>query len=247
MAAAACRGSRPPAGRNAELEACLPSDTLTAAGIDLDQLRAWPLYTKLPHAAAALAQPLSSASSLLAAYNGKEALVVARGRFREAPEGMTLLGDGLAAAGSPEAVSAAGARRRTGKGGAGWLLERAAAVAASSPVWLVTRGGVTLPLSGDAANLNGLLRLLDYAAVGIRLDSELRFDVVARGLSEQSAQRFEENLRALFTLAAAAQARNAPLAKSLRSAQVRRDGLTVRVALSMEPEQLDSVLPRKQP
>ncbi len=246
MVAAACR-TRTPAPIDSELAACIPSDTLAAAGVDLDRLRAWPLYGKLPPAATGLLRPLDSASSLLAAYNGKEALLVARGPFRQAPAGMTLLAKGLAVAGSPEAVRSAEAQRASGAGGARWLLDRAAAVAASDPVWAVARGGIALPVSGDAANLNALLRLVEYAAAGIRLESELRFEAVAQGRDEPSARRFEENLRAMFTLAAAAQSRNAPLAAALRSAQVRREGMTVRVSLSIQPEQLDAMLPGKQP
>jgi hypothetical protein len=182
---------------------------------------------------------------LLAAYNGKEAVLVARGAFPEAPGGMTLLGKGLAAAGSAEAIRAAAAQRKSGGTGAPWLLDRAAAMAGSSPVWAVVRGGATLPLAGDAANLNQFLRLVDYAAAGIRLDSALRFEAVAEGRDEASARRLEENLRAMFTLAAATQRGNTRLAAALRSAQVRRDGLTVRVALSIEPELLGSVLPKQ--
>jgi hypothetical protein len=247
LGALCCGGGPSTRGIDAELAACLPSDTTAAGGIDLARLRASPLYGKLPPGATAFLEPLRSASSLLAAYNGKEALLVARGAFPEAPGGMTLLGKGLAAAGTVEGIRAAAAQRKTGGTGAPWLLDRAAAMAGSSPVWAVVRGGAALPLAGDAANLNQLLRLVDYAAAGIRLDSALRFEAVAQGRDEPSARRFEENLRAMFTLAAATKRGNAPPAAALRSAQVRRDGLTVRVALSIEPEQLDSVLPEKQP
>lgn len=246
MALAGCRGSRSTPTPDPDLAASIPSDTLAVAGIDLDRARAWPLYAKLPPGAAALFQPLGSASSLLVAYNGKEALVLARGAFREAPAGMALLANGLAAAGSPDAVRAAAAQRRAGESGAPWLLARAAEFAASSPIWAVARGGVTLPLPGDAANLNPLLQLVDYAAAGIRLDSELRLEAVAVGRDEPSARRFEENLRAMFTLAAAG-ARNGPLAGPLRAAQVRREGLTVRIALSVPPERLEDLLPGKEP
>lgn len=75
----------------------------------------------------------------------------------------------------------------------------------------------------------------------------MRFDAVAQGRDEASARRFEENLRAMLTLAAAAETRNRPLAGALRSAQVRREGLTVRVTLAVPPEQLERLLPGKQP
>jgi hypothetical protein len=242
LCAAGCRSHPSTPGIDTELAACIPSDTLAAAGIDLGRLRAWPLYAKLPPAAAAFLRPLSSASALMAAYNGREALVLARGAFREAPAGMTLLAKGLAAAGSAEAIRAAAAQRKSGGSGAPWLLDRAAAVAGTSPIWMVARGGATLPLAGDAANLNQLLRLVDYAAAGIHLDSEFRLDAVAEGRDEPSARRLEETLRAMFTLAAATQSRKSPMADSLRAAQVRREGLTVHVALSVPPEAVGGLI-----
>jgi hypothetical protein len=247
LGAAGCNHRAPARGVDPALAACIPSDALAAAGLDLDRLRAWPSYGKLPPGVAALLQPIEQASSALAAYNGKDVLLVARGGFRQAPQGMTLLGDGVAATGSPETVRAAAAQRRSGRPGAVWLLDRAAAVAEASPAWAVARGGVVLPFTGAAANLTQLLRLTDYAAVGIRLDDAVRLDAVAEGRDEPSALRFEENLRSMFTLAAAAGSRGNPLAECLRSAQVNRTGLTVRVGLFIPPEQVGSLLPGGRP
>ena len=80
--------------------------------------------------------------------------------------------------GSAQAVRASTAQHKTGRTGVPWLLSHAAEVAGASQVWVVAQGGVTFPLSGDAANLNKFLSLVDYASVAIHLDSGVRIDVL---------------------------------------------------------------------
>lgn len=212
------------------------------AGVNLEQLRASALYRRLPPGAAPFLEPLRNASYLLLAWNGKDVLAIARGTFREPPAGAVLLAKNLAVSGSPEAVRVAAAQRKTGQTGARWLLERAAGPAAANPIWAATRGGVAYPLSGNAANLNQFLRLVEYASVAVRLDPDIRLEAVGDGRTPESAQHLEETLRASFSLAASGASRDRALADLLRSIQVEREGLAVHATLSVAPEQAGKLL-----
>jgi hypothetical protein len=234
----ACRTLGPHAAVDPDIASCIPADTLALAGVNLEQFRASALYQKLPPGASAFLAPLRDASYLLLAYNGKDVLAVARGAFREPPAGAVLLAKDLAVSGSAQAVRAATAQHKTGRTGVPWLLSHAAEVAGASQVWVVAQGGVTFPLSGDAANLNKFLSLVDYASVAIHLDSGVRIDVLGAGRTPESAEHLEENLRAFFSLAAAGAQRDRALADVLHSVQVQRDGLTVRAGIAASPEEI---------
>jgi hypothetical protein len=234
----ACRTLAPRPAVDAALAACIPPDTLALAGVNLEQFRASAVYQKLPPSTAAFLQPLRDASYLLLAYNGKDVLAVARGSFREPPAGAVLLAKDLAVSGTPEAIRAATAQHKTDRTGAPWLLGHAPT---AGQIWLVARGGVAFPLTGDAANLNRFLSFTEYASVAIRLDSGVRIDVLGAGRTAESAQHLEETSRAFFTLAAAGAQRNDPLAGLLHSIQVQRDALTVRASISASPDQIASL------
>jgi hypothetical protein len=234
-----CRSLAPGSAVPDALAVCIPSDTLALAGVNLDRLRASPLYRMIPPGAAALLQPLREASYLLLAYNGKDVLAVASGRFREAPPGAVLLAKDLAVSGSPDAIRAATAQRQTGRTGAGWLLDRAPA---GGQIWAAAQGGVAFPLPGDAANLNRFLSFTEYANIAVRLDSGVHIEALGAGRTPESAERLEESLRAFLTLAAAGAARDRPLADLLHAIQLHRDALAVRLSFAATPDQIVSLL-----
>ncbi|MGA2268372.1 MAG: hypothetical protein ABSH44_07870 [Bryobacteraceae bacterium] len=207
MAAISCRSITAPAAVDRGMASSIPADTLFLAGFSLDEIRASPLYSKLPPAVGALAEPLRDAGYLLLASNGKDLFSIVRGRFREAPAGATLIAPGLAIAGPPESIRAATEQHKTGRSGAPDLLAQAASVAAGKQVWMVARGGVTLPFAGNAANLNRLLRNLEYATMAIALGSRVELGASGIGRTAEASREFEENLRAILSLAAAANAR----------------------------------------
>jgi hypothetical protein len=238
----ACRRA-PGAGLvDPDLAACLPSDTLAIAGADLVRLRVSSAWRELPAESAALLDPAAGASYALVAYNGKTVFAAARGDFRQPPAGGVMAAKNIALFGSPEAVRAAQAQRKAGKTGAEWLLMRAEAAAKGSPLWAVVLGGAALPLSGNSANFNQMLRMVDYAAFSAKFDSRIACELTAEARSPEAAQRFEETLRASLSLAAAGLKRDPSAAALLRSVQVRRDGLAVHAAASMAPEQLAAAL-----
>lgn len=232
--ALACRTAAPP-GIEGALTSCVPAGTVILAGVDLRQLRASPLFQQLPPAAAALLQQLRDANYALLAFNGRDFLAIARGTFREAPPGATLIGAGLAALGAPDSVRAAAAQHRTGSTGAPELEGYAAGLAPGSQVWMAAQGAATLPLQGNAANLNRLLHETRYVTVTARVGEGLALDATAVCGTPDAARRFEESLRGLLSLAGAASVRQPSLGALLTSIPVSRDGGTVRATLSATP------------
>ena len=241
-AAFSCRSIDAPAGVGQDMASCIPADTLLLAGLNLDQVRGSPLYPRLPPAARALAEPLRDARYLLLASNGKDILAIARGRFCEAPPGATLVASGLAVTGSPGSVRAAIAQCKTGRNGAPDLLARAASLADGRQIWMVARGGVPLPVTGNAANLNRLLRDTEYAGIAVRLGSGIEIEATAVGRTAEAGREFEENLRAILSLTAAASARQPDLVALIRSIQIRREDRTVHASLSGGPDAADRLL-----
>jgi hypothetical protein len=241
-AAISCRSINAPAGVDRDMAASIPADTLILAGVNLDEIRASPLYAKLPPAVRALAEPLRDARYLILASNGKDIVAIARGPFREAPAGATLVAPGLAVTGSPGSVRAAIAQHKTGRNGAPDLLARAASLADGRQIWMVARGGVPLPVAGNAGNLNRLLRNTEYAGIAVRLGSGIEIEATAIVRTAEAAREFEENLRAILSLTAAASARQPDLVALIRSIQIRREDRTVRVSLSGGPDAADRLL-----
>lgn len=237
-----CRSTHAPAGVDRDMASSIPADTLLLAGLNLDDLRASPLYPRLPPAVRALAEPLRDAGYLLLASNGKDLLSMAHGRFREAPPGATLVAPGLAVAGSPGSLRAAIAQHQTGRSGAPDLLALAASLVDGKQIWIVARGGVPLPVAGNAANLNRLLRNTEYAALAARIGSAIEIEATAVGRSAQAGREVEENLRAILSLTAAANARQPDLVALIRSIRISREDRTVRAALSGGRDAADALL-----
>jgi len=224
------------------MDSCIPPGTVVLGAIDLDRLRAAPLYPKLPPAALALAESYRGAHHLLAAWNGTDLLIAAQGAFREAPPGATLAAPNLALSGSAVAVRAAIAQHRTGKTGAAGLLAYAAKTAGGAQVWVVVQGGVALPFTGNARNINRLLRNLEYAALAVNLASTVNLSITARGRTEPAAREFEENLRGFLSLASAAEDRKPAIAALLDSVWIRRDGATANASLSVPADAIEKLI-----
>jgi len=233
--------SAPPVSRGlAEAFACLPPDAQAVAGIYLDRIRGKESYNRLPPAWSFILDPFRSANLVLLAYNGSDILVIASGRFASAPPGTVLLNPELALAGSPAAIRAATREHATGRPGVPDLVTQAGPVM-NRDLWAVSRGGTGLPLPGNAANLNRLLALTAYTMASATLDSAIRLEADGHCASPESAQRLEEQLRALITLARSA-ARRTDLARALASAELRRDGSVVHLSLVATPQAVEQLL-----
>ncbi len=175
--------------REQPLTAYIPLDTAAVAVADLTRLRATPLSARLP-----VPDALREASEVLAVYDGKDWAIAARGAWTQPPAGATAIAPHVAATGAPDLVRKMAARPRGGQD----LLAHAPAAA---PAWLVTRGSVGLPLTGNLANLNRLLRQAEYTSIALRPGAQVDLDATALCATPERAQHLEENLRALASLA----------------------------------------------
>ena len=246
FAGLACRHPATPAVIDPALASSVPPGAVLLGGVDLDRLRGAPLYAKLPVAALLQAQSLQGASHILLAVSfastGLDVLVLAHGNFAAAPAGTTLLEPGLAAAGNPDSIRAAAVQHRTGRSGAPGLVARAASVAAENQVWAVARGGLTLPLGGNAANLNRILRATEWTTLAARVDSAIHLQAAGACSTAEGARQVEESVRALLSLAAVSLAREPDLAALVRSVGVSRDNLAARATLDVPPAQSEKLL-----
>src|ERR1022692_1174367 len=225
---AACRTSAPPAAIDPALSGRVPAATVALAGVDLDRLRASPLYARLPPAALAFLAPFAHAHRVLIASNGVELLTIARGVV----PGATQIAPDVALSGAPSLVDAAiGAHPAAG------ILVPAESVAAG-PVWIAVRGGVALPLEGNLANVNNLLRGAEYVTLALDPGDPADLQLVARCPTPEAALHFEQSFRALISLAAATNTRQPATAAMLQSIRIVREDRVVRVSLSAPLETL---------
>jgi len=98
-----------------------------------------------------------------------------------------------------------------------------------------------LPLTGNLANLNRLLRLVDYATLTADFNSRVDIRVKASCPTPEDGRQLEEALRALITLAAVG-TRDPDLVAAFQSAQVTREGSTVQLAISASLPALEKFL-----
>jgi hypothetical protein len=206
------------------------------AGIDLAALRASSAYSKLPGTVTALAEPLREASAMLLAWNGKDLLLLARGNFAQPPPGYTVIAPGIAAAGASDRIAAAQAQVRSGRSSG---LER---LAVNGTIWAVVQRDGHLPLSGELANANNLLRAADYTTLSAELHGTIDVAITAHCPVPENARRFEESLRAVVTLGAAASARDAQMLELLHGVHINRDDRTVHATVAASPDAIGRLL-----
>ena len=230
---AACRTSAPPTAIDPALSARVPAATVALAGADLDRLRTSPLYAKLPPVALAFLQPFAHAHQVLLASTGVELLAIARGVV----PGATQIAPDLALSGAPNLIAAATAAHPPAS-----ILAPAESVARNSPLWLAVRGGIALPLEGNLANVNNLLRDTQYITLAVQPGDPAELDLVAQCPTPAAALHFEQSFRAVVSLAAATSAREPALAGMLQSIRIRREERVVRASLSAPLDALARLL-----
>ena len=240
-AAVACRVGGPMAVVDPGMASCVGPDTLALAGLDVAAVRSSALFRKLPLAAAFL-EPFHEATHLLLAFDGKELLTITKGPFRAAPVGGTLVEPGLALFGSDGAVRAAVERHKRGAGGPSRLLSGAGSVAAGKSIWLVALGGVALPLTGNGANLNRLLRDSEFGALTASLGSRIQIEGTVIGRTPEAARGVEETLRAVLAMMAMAEKRGSESAALLNAVEIHREDRSVHAAVWATPDGLAKLL-----
>jgi hypothetical protein len=220
---AACRTPAPPAAIDPVLSARVPTATVALSGADLEGLRTSPLYAKLPPAALAFLKPFEHAHQVLIASTGTELLAIARGVV----PGATQIAPDLALSGAPNLIAAAIAAHPP----AG-ILAPAERVASNRPLWLAVRGGIALPLEGNLANVNNLLRDTQFVTLAVQPGDPAELELVAHCPTPDAALHFEQSFRAVVSLAAATNARQPAIAGALESIRIRREERVVRASLS---------------
>jgi hypothetical protein len=225
----ACHGPAPSSAIDPALSARVPTASVALAGVDLDLLRGSPLYGKLPAATVAVLAPFDRARRVLLASSGSELLVIARGVV----PGSTQIAPDVALSGAPGLISAATAPHPPAP-----ILAVADAVARSSPVWAAIRGGTVLPLAGNWANLNNLLRGAEYVTFALKPGDPVEFNVVAQCPAPEEAQRCERSIRAAISLAIAAHPRQPGTTAVLQDVRIVREERVVRLSLSVPADVL---------
>ena len=212
LLAAACRTAAPPAPARIDpaLAAAMPREAVLLAGMRPAELRGTPVYQVI----AARLPAFADARQLLAGYDGKRLSVAVLGA-----RGVELL---------------------SGRGGPGGLapadlLARGEALAGDGQVWAVVRGGVALPLSGNAKNLNRFLRQVEYATLSGDLRAGLRAVVRGHCRTAADAADLEQTVRAFLTLARAA-------GRERVETSLEREANTVTVRFTASPEQAAEIL-----
>jgi hypothetical protein len=219
----ACGTVGPPPVIDAALSARVPPATVALAGINLDQLRASPLYTKSSAAMRQFLTPLADAHEVLIASTGTQLLAIARG----AVPGAMVTTPGIALYGDPKLI-AAGAAQHPPAG----ILRLADSVAAGHTIWIALRGGIALPLEGNLANANKLLHDTEFVTLTAQPADPADFQLTAQCPSSDAALRFEQSLRAIVSLAIATGTRQPATIAALQSIRIQRDERVVHVSLS---------------
>jgi len=221
LLAGGCRPAAPP-----RLTDAVPGSATAIAGIDLAALRSSPLFATLPPSMTAVRE----ASKALLVWDGRDLLILAAGK----PAGYTTIAPGIAASGSPAAISAAQSQLQTGRTGAPDLV----AHTGTGTIWAVVHRDGHLPLTGNLANLNNLLRDAEYTTLSGELNQALHLTLTAICPTPERAQRFEASLRAIVTVAAAASARKPDIAAQLNAVRITREDRTVHASGSLSPEMI---------
>jgi hypothetical protein len=219
-------------GAKPSIASAVPEGTTAIAAIDLAVLRASPLYAKLPSVVTAFSEPLRDASTMMLAWDGKDLLLLASGSFAQPPAGYTLIAPGIAAAGSPNRIQSAREQLHTGRSGA------SAFPAVTGTIWGAVRGDGHLPLAGNLANANNLLRDASSTTLSAQLREAIDLTLNAQCPTPENARRFEESLRAIVTLATAASVRQPETAAFLGSIRIHREDRIVHASVSATPEAL---------
>ncbi|MEO8596135.1 MAG: hypothetical protein ABI759_22640 [Candidatus Solibacter sp.] len=220
----ACRTAGPPAAIDPALAGRVPPATVALAGLDLDGIRSSPLYANLPPGARAFLAPFAGAHQALFASTGSALLVIARGVV----PGAIQAAPGLALFGAPELAAAA-----SGNHPPAAILTPAATVAPGHMIWIAARGGIALPLEGNLENINNLLRGAEFLTLTIQPAEPAVLELAAQCPTPESALHFEQTLRALATMAAAVNSRDAQFAAALQAIRIDRAERTVRAKLAL--------------
>lgn len=259
------------------LNAFIPNDTLALLGVRMEPLRATPIYQRL-RAQGHFSElddlkkrtgfdPTRDVSQMLVAFNGKEAVTIARGHFavadaqatKSAYKGYTIYlhGSGAyalidpttAVAGTPGSIRAAIDQYKTGGRNAtvAALLARAAVLPAENQIWAVSDSPdafTGLGLSGSAAqNIGKVIGQIDRLTFTADLRNGLNVVAVGDCRTEPDARNLGDALRGLASMGKMMVPQNQPdLLKLYDAVQVDQQQKVVKLTANIAPNLIDKLL-----
>jgi len=260
----ACRRDKPPLAINPSLARLVPVDTVALAGFRMNEVRNSPLYRKWAartggrideFARETGFDPRKDVEQFLIASDGKNMLVLAKGKFEKQMErhgggyGVVFPDKSTAVAGPLPAVKAAIDRGKK-DGIPQALREKLATLPPESQVWGVALGidphlYKMIPETGNLSNLRPVLASVDSVAVGMDLRSGVKMEFTGVCRAAQDAKVIHDGLRGLIGMGRLSTPDNAPeMLRFYDGIQVTQEQQTVRVRADIPEEILERVLSR---
>jgi hypothetical protein len=224
-----------------DLRPYVPSNAQALASIQIEKLKATDLYKRhlkdldLPELNAMSERigldPRRDLTSLLAVWDGKHPVLLAKGTFSpdqlkekletlgaksvqyknytifgSSGNAVALVDSSLAVSGPADALHAALDRKATREGGVSQELgQQLKGVLQDAQIWEVSRGGIPLsafPARADVQSMLGnFAGAISETTVGLHCDSGVRFQADIKCVSKEGAQRVHDALRGLVGLA----------------------------------------------
>jgi hypothetical protein len=211
----------------------VPGDTQALIGVQVDALRATPLYGKW--VAPRLGNLAKDVSELLVVSNGKNTVVFAKGK-----SSVFQLGSDVPPPRAKDGLPAG-------------LREKMRSLPPQSQIWAAGIGSLALvdgaiPMAGNLANLRNVLSNIESWSAGADLRSGLKIE--ARGVyrTEADAKVIHDALRGLLGLGRLSTPDNAPeLLRFYDGIQVTQQTNSVRVTADIPADVLDKFLARISP
>jgi len=250
---AGCGGRRGPI--DPALTAFIPPDAVAMAGVNVDRIRATPIYRELAerHSLPQVGQ----VDELLLSSDGKNVLAMARGDFKEQKanetEGIVFLDKNIALGGQAAAVRAAiDQAKHGGRGAPRDLMARARALPADTQIWAVVAswrgmGPDQLREMGNWGNLDRVFRLVEGASLTVDLRTGVHAAFTSDSRNEADARNLADSLRGLAALARMGAPRGEPgnppdLLRALDGVQVKQEGRVVRVNIDLAEDLAERLL-----
>ncbi len=254
---------------DASLESLVPADTIAVAGADVDAIRGTPVYRQLTTRfdPAQIAR-FKAASKVLFCWDGKRALLLARGKFARAdieigsPFGyknyrlfgdesgaIFLLNDSTVAAG-PAAELRSLIDRQGNRGLPPALVDLLRSLPASDQIYAALSGGIEeltrrLPQSDNLANF----RSVESAALGLDLKNGIQAVARMNCKSDGDAKFIHDMLRGMIGFARLRTPDNQPeLLKLYDAINVTQQQMQTQVTADIPADQVDrflDLLPKK--
>ena len=257
-----------------------PPDSVLLLGVRVDHLSETPFYQKYVASGPAPAldgfirrtgiDPGKDVWEVLAAHDGKETVVMTRGKFSEysglepriemegasrtSHQGYTLVGDErqaitfmnstTAVAGPPRLLQSIIDRRSEPPAPPAALVDRIKRIERVNQVWLVAQGPVQAPeaVSRGRVNVTELLAKVRFLTAAADLRNGMAFTATGECASPRDAETLESVLRAMMAFARLGLRDQPAMTAIYKSIALTREEATVRLEARLTADQLDGVI-----